>query len=253
MKKLLVALIIICSGLFLFKPVSASTISASDIVWDNGNLLTSSEISKIVEKSNKMYKSNEFYVHVYTETSTNSFNSSYAIAKSDEMMIELYNSLYVDAIIIFLGVSSSTTYNANAIEISCYGNVDRYISSTSAYNVTGGSALEYLQSEEWYDAIDTMIDSLNTKIFLMKLMPHGVILLIALGASIAFAFSLAKNNGSRVTVSHRTYLKEGTAGLLGHYDRYVRTTVTRTPRSTSSSGGGRSGGGGRSSGGGRSF
>ena len=90
-------------------------------------------------------------------------------------------------------------------------------------------------------------------------------LLNAMIASIVGAIAvaiMAINSKGKITVNSKTYMDPRNSRLLGHWDRYIRTTTTRTRKPENNNhggGGGGFGGGGVSrgghshSGGGRSF
>lgn len=72
-------------------------------------------------------------------------------------------------------------------------------------------------------------------------------LLIALALGGAIVGGMAYTAGGRVTVNSSTYLNQSNSKVIGAYDHYIRTTVTRVKRETQDNNNHSSGGGGSSS------
>lgn len=77
-------------------------------------------------------------------------------------------------------------------------------------------------------------------------------LVLAFGISLIIILVLISHSKGKMTVNGDSYMDDSNSRVLGRYDRYIRTTTTRTKISSSSSGGhgGGGGGGGGSHGGG---
>lgn len=267
MKKIIVFIAVFCTGLMLTFNINSNEVNAlSDVsimnnvsvVDDGANVYSSSNVTEIESKSKEIFDKYDINLHVltYGEYGLNSYSAG---VYADKFVSENYGTdiMYQDVIVIVVGVNPSNSTGGNHVEIVSYGIASNYISSNEAYNLINGTAYSYLEKLQWYNATIELISNIDSHIsftiLLGNLLPHGIVLGIALLVSIAYVVSLVSSRGSRSTVSHSTYSKPDSNRLLGRYDRYLRTTVTRTPiQSSSSGGGGRGGGGGRSSGG-RSF
>lgn len=268
MKKIIMFIAVLCTALMVTFSANSNvvtalsdvtTISNVPVVYDGANVYSTSNITKIESMSKEIFDKYEINLHVrtYGEQGLNSYTAG---IYADEFVSENYGSdiYFQDVIVIVFGVNPANTTGGNHVEIISYGIASNYISSNEAYDLTGGTVFSYLQKLEWYNATIELIADINSHIsftlLLGNLLPHAIILGIALLAAIAYVASLVSSRGGRSTVSHSTYTKPGSNRLLGRYDRYLRTTVTRTPiQSSSSGGGGRGGGGGGRSSGGRSF
>lgn len=85
-------------------------------------------------------------------------------------------------------------------------------------------------------------------------MPWPVLVIAPMAVAGIGIFLMIQNSGGKKTTNNKTYMENETSGLTAQRDDYIRTSVSRTysPRSSGTSGGGRSSGGGGRSGGGRS-
>jgi uncharacterized protein len=101
--------------------------------------------------------------------------------------------------------------------------------------------------ESSYDGPSDYYGEKEDNIFYNTLVQLGIALAIG-GISVGV---MAANSGGRITVHNRTYLNEGTSGVVDSRDDYIRTTTTkvRKPQNNNNGGGRSSGGGGISSGG----
>lgn len=105
------------------------------------------------------------------------------------------------------------------------------------------ACVKYLELAYKYVNIATFMDpdSLFLKLWFQLVLGFGISLIIIL--------IMVHNSKGKMTVNGNSYLDEAHSRVLGRYDRYIRTTTTRTKISSSSGGGGGSHGGGGGGGG----
>ncbi len=253
MKKLLVLIIFIIPMFFITQNVySTSPINNVEYVVDEtGSRLSSSQISTLTSTVLEMKEEYDIDIHIVIASSVNEHIVSY----SNRYISDIYGTTNVDAILIVLAdyyiYSDGST--KRQIEISCYGDVDKLISSNDAYNLTGDAVYDYFVAYQYYNCLTQLLidmdEEIASSILFNKILPHLIIGGIAIVVAAAVVVSSIFSRGGKKTISNYTYMDKNSAKILGRYDRYVRTTVTRTPKQSSSGGSG--GGGGRSSGGGR--
>lgn len=250
MRKILIIFILFIP-LLLTNSVSAS----SDYIKDDANIYTSSQKISLLEAMNEITDEYDIDVYLITFETLTGNQQSAAIKYSNSFIIDIYGNYNVEAIVIIIDSNYGNSYG-RWVEISTYGSVGNVLSSNDCYNLT--SPFSSVGSGNLYNPTLTMITNMKseikTSLLMNKLIPHIIILVISLAVASLVVVSLIFNRGAQKTVSNYTYMDKNTGSILGRYDRYMRTTVVRTPRSSGGSGsGGRSGGGGRSSGGGRGF
>lgn len=255
MKKIIVLLSLVLTTLLFSGNVSATNVD----VMNSNDLVTNSEATNIIDIANEIKKKYDVNVHFYIYDDEIYSNPSDLLVqqaaenKANDFMLGEYGGYDNDVIVIILGYNSKSYSSSNKwLEINCYGNTDKYISNNKASSLFSDFADKFSQTNDYAVSLEYLIEKINSAMLMTKIVPHLIILGVGVIIACSLTVSLAYSRGSKRTVSYNTY--SNNHKLLGHYDRYVRTTVTRTPRQTSSGGsGGGSGGGGRSSGGGGRF
>lgn len=135
-----------------------------------------------------------------------------------------------------------------------------YMNQEKGVNVAPATGDQYTgkgYGESSYDGPSDYYGKKEDNIFYNTFVQLGIALVIG-GVAVGV---MAANSGGRITVHNRTYLNDGTSGVVDSRDDYIRTTTTkvRKPQNNNTGGGRSSGGGGISSGGnshsggGRSF
>lgn len=258
MKKLIIIISIVLLPLFIINGISAQSTSKTNII-DSANLYSVQEENELLSQMKEIYEKYQIDVHILTMES---------MATNEELYInnyvkDLYNTEQpnydVDAVVILITLKGYYNSNQRWIEISNYGYASEVISSYDVDNLTY-KFTSRVGTSEYFDATSYLVDDVYNQIFktqlMNNLMPHIIILVAALVISGLIGYSLVFNRGTKRTVSNYTYMNKETSKVLGRYDRYMRTTVVRTPRQQNSGGSSGSrggGGGGRGSGGGRGF
>ena len=151
--------------------------------------------------------------------------------------------IILDEVVPFL--SASEYYGAFSSYIS---EIDKYMALEPASNSIHTEEDNLNYNENYYNETKTK-GAFFSILFnlLISTVIAGIIVMI-----------MVINSKGKVTVNQNTYLDPKNSRVLGHWDRYIRTVVTKKHKpkennSSSSGGGGRSSGGHSHSGGGRSF
>ena len=246
-------------------------------IQDEANVLTDAEEAELWANCMSISKKHDISIFILT---TNSVPTNRKLYIEDFYDTNI-NSILVDSIIILVNMDR----NNRGVEIQGYGLCEFWISD-DRIEIILDKIVTFLSASEYYGAFSTYIsevdkymalepasnsihteeDNLNysenyyneTKI---KGMFLGVLFNLLISTVIAgiIVMIMVINSKGKVTVNQNTYLDPKSSRVLGHWDRYIRTTVTKKPKpkennnSTSRGGGGRSSGGHSHSGGGRSF
>lgn len=227
-----------------------NTASAETIIQDDAEILSSSEETELQSLCNKIDK--EYNTSVYIWTDNNISGSDDFGSIMEQFVASQPNK---DVIILMVGM-----YPGDRIyEVQGYGTAQDMLTNKRCSKI-----LDYMYNDmadgNYYDAVKTFCQKsykymgrqpkLDNIIFSPLLQ-----LVICLLAGIITISVIAYNSGGRTTINSNTYLDMNNSRVIGSFDRYTHTTVTRTPKpknNTSSTGGG-GGGASHSSGGGRSF
>lgn len=256
--------------------------AAADIdhVQDLADILTDEEEASLREDCISYGDLNEIDIFILT---TNS------VPKNRKVYIEDFYDSHADILTDAVFVLVNMDPDERGVEMQGYGQcefslsddrIDQLLDGIVPYLSDGAyydAFCYYLQEVDYYmsieatsDYVHTEQDNINYDEYYaeeVELTPFEYIvfnLIVAAGASgvltlIIFIISLFRRGGS-VTTNRNTYMDVSNSRILGHWDRYIRTTTSRRPKpkdnnSSGSShiGGGVSSGGSSHSGGGRSF
>lgn len=129
--------------------------------------------------------------------------------------------------------------------------VDNYMSmeATSDYVHTEEDNEKYVEDNIYYPEDYTQSEAYKKEIFKQKTLFN--LLIGAVVGAVSVGIMLINSKG-KITVNSNTYRDPKNTRLLGHWDRYIRTTTTRTRKPENNNnhgGGGGFGGGGISAGG----
>ena len=97
----------------------------------------------------------------------------------------------------------------------------------------------FLTREDYRGCIDTFIEELPEEIAVYKAIRIGIIFIISLIFWNVLIFAISRTYGNKDTTTENTYLSENSR-ILGRRDIFIRKTVTKVRKSSSSSGGGSS-------------
>ena len=257
--------------------------AAADIdhVQDLADILTDDEEAKLREDCISYSDLNEIDIFILT---TNSVPKNRKVYIED--FYDSHDDILTDAVFVLVNMDP----DARGVEMQGYGQCEFSLSDDRIDNVLDGivpylsdgayydAFCYYLQEVDYYmsieatsDYVHTEQDNINYDEYYaeeVELTPFEYIifnLIIAAGAGGVFTLiiviiSLFRRGGS-VTTNRNTYMDVSNSRVLGHWDRYIRTTTTRrrkpkdddNDRGSSFIGGGVSSGGNSHSGGGRSF
>ncbi len=241
----------IAAGICLLGPVSpvlAADTSELPSINDTADIYTPSEEASLQAMIDAADKETGTQIYIVTDPD---------LSMSDDY--ERYGEAYAeridasDKVILVIGMRPGD----RVYVIQGYGTAQEYLNNTRADKVADhmqsdmragnyyAAAHTYIRETQSYLGRNPMLDNFVFKSYfqiLICLAIGGIVLVIVISG-----------RGGKMTADRKTYQDESAPGLIGHYDRYVRTTTTRTKRSSSSGGGGGGGGGGHSSSGGHSF
>lgn len=223
-------------------------------VIDEAGLLSTSEETTLESYCDDLYSEYSIDFIIMIKYNVGAFTDQEAVDIIDDYYLENYNG---DDACITMVMINSLDSSDRIIQYICYNNAKNILT-----NSLGDSALDIAIDEFNYDGsssyavlfeslLEAYDEKISSNIVLLKLKPHLIIAGFALLISGVFIFGLIYNSSAKDTVNNKTY--ESNSKILGRYDRYVRSTVTKMhkPKSNGGSSGGRSRAGG--SGGGRRF
>ena len=249
-KKLLKYNIFLVFVLFIIYIPVHSTASAETIIQDDAGILSPNKEPEIQSLCDKIYKEYNTSVYIWTD---NSISGSDDFGSIMEQFVASHSNK--DVIILMVGM-----YPGDRIyEIQGYGTAQVMLTNKRCSKI-----LDYMHSDmadgNYSDAVKTFCQKAYKYMGKPPKLDNIIFsplfqLIICLVAGIVPVSVIAYNSGGRTTTNSNTYLDKNNSRVIGSFDRYTHTTVTRTPKpknNTSSSAGG-GGGSSHSSGGGRSF
>ncbi|MSS64108.1 TPM domain-containing protein [Velocimicrobium porci] len=257
---------------------SASKKNTVKFIYDNDNLFTDEQADKLKKKCKKLKKLYDFNSVILTDGET-SDDPQIRVEDFYDENADILN----DAVILYINMTDRN------VRIDGFG-ACQYIFDNKTIDSILDELIPYLADENCYKAsvhflnrandfavTDTSSTAYsedtknNNSSSTDEEISFGGKTLIVFGISILIGAVtvgiMLYNSSARITTTGNTYLDPRNARILAHWDRYVRTTTTRTPKpkddsnhnNSSTNFGGGSGGGGVSSGGhshsggGRSF
>lgn len=248
-KKLLKYNIFLVMFLFITYIPVHSTASAETIIQDDAGILSPDKEPELQNLCDNIYK--EYNTSVYIWTDNNISGSDNFGSLMEQFVASQSNK---DVIILMIGM-----YPGDRIyEIQGYGNAQNMLTDKRCSKI-----LDYMYNDmadgNYYDAVKTFCQKSYKYMGKPPKLDNIIFspvfqLVICLVAGIVTVSVIAYNSGGRTTTNSNTYLDMNNSRVIGSFDRYTHTTVTRTPKpknNTNSSSGG--GGSSHSSGGGRSF
>lgn len=163
---------------------------------------------------------------------------------------------YKDAVIFTINITDPSSSYYRYADVSGQG-VGKEKMDNSRCDTLFEHLKELLSDGNYYDACVKYLELAYKYVNIATFMdPDSLFLQLWFQIAFAFLISLiiilvmAHNSKGKMTVNANSYLDDAHSRVLGRYDRYVRTTTTRTKiSSSSSSGGGGSHGGGGGGGG----
>lgn len=227
--------------------------SAETIIQDDAGIIADSKEIEMQNLCDRIYK--KYSTSVYIWTSPNISGSMDFGYEMEQFVLAHKNT---DVIILMIGM-----YPGDRIyEIQGYGVAQDMLTDKRCSKI-----LDYMYDDmadgQYYSAIEKFCNRAYTymgkppKLDSLIFSPLIQLILCLVVAIVSVALA-AYNSGGHTTTNSHTYLDKNNSRVIGRFDRYTHTTVTRRPKPKpqSGSGGGssgRSGGSSHSSGGGRSF
>lgn len=249
MKKLSFRIPLMIAFVLIFTTVfsgffTTSTVKAEDNrqrVYDTDNLLSDSEISKLETAAAKY--SEKWGYDFLILTTRNQYESD-TISQSDSFYSE-YSTTYSQPDCIIYTIDMGCRY----ADVSAQGEpqTKRELDNSRCTKVFEKTKSN-LSDGKYYDACIKYIKTVNSYLKVKPgINPDNIFLKLWFQILLSFGIGglvvgiMAFNSGGKVTTTSVTYLDSKTSRIVARHDHYIRTTTTRTKRS-SDSGGGSSGG-----------
>lgn len=215
------------------KIVKADDISTYH-VYDEANILTDEEEETLSMEINEVEKQINGNLLIYTYSEND--NIDYHVDSWYTNIFPLLNTSIKDGTFIYaINMETRTTL------IIGYDAFDKYNFSDNSSIVTDSA--RYLSNEEYLKSCEYFIYNINSyrTMYIVK----KVIIFLVVDFIIVFLimFSLVHNSGGKRTTTFRNYLNKNKSTIYGERDIYLRKTVTKHAKSSSSSSGGHSSGG----------
>lgn len=252
----IVLAITLCIG-FLFP--THSLMAASDIqrVWDYTDSLSQEQIQTLEEEAETRYSQTGYnYLIVITDTLQEyDYEQTGQCERDCERYSEAFyssfltenGSKFADCAILTLDINPNIRY----ADISGQGSLKSTYLNSDRCTSASKRLVEDFSEDNWYNGCLTFYKTLDRYIKIKPgIDPESIFLktwfqlILAVAISAIIILINALHLGGKMTVSQRTYLDETKSRLIGKHDHYIRTSVHKTKRSSSSGGSGGSGGGG---------
>lgn len=254
--------------LFIFLPKHYASAS-EDVshVWDYGNCFSESEYEQLEELAEQYSKDSFYDFFIVTTTSRTEYDythstsaeedcKNYAYAFYQKCKDNSFNLSKEGACVLVLDISEH-----RYAFIQTFGPLkESGLLKESRRESIIDKITEEFGSDNWYEGCKTYLDTASRYIKIKPAMnPESIFLKLwfqlLLAAIIGFLIVLcnAIHMGGKMTVNDRTYLDESRSRLVGKHDHYIRTSVTKTKRSSDNDSGNSSSGGGDSGGSGGHF
>ncbi|MEG2513022.1 MAG: TPM domain-containing protein [Acetivibrio sp.] len=248
-----------------------------EYVVDGADIFSDEEETQLLAECQALFESQDIHAVLLTTNSIDSTRKQYI-----EDYYDSREEVLGDAVLLLINMQSDD----RGVEIQGYGSCEFTISDDRISSILD-EILPYLKEAAYYDAASAFLqlcdfyisqgastnqqhtqadnDAYNevnnphaSRDAFIKQSFFNLMIGLILGAVVVFI--MAYQSGGKMTASQSTYLDSGSSKVLGHYDRYIRTTTSRIPKpkpqdnsSGSGFGGGVSSGGNSHSGGGSSF
>lgn len=236
----------------LFSPslLTYNIADAETIIQDDADIISGNEETSLQSLCDKIFKEYNTSVYIWTD---NDISGSDDFGSIMEQFVASYNNK--DVIILMAGMHPGD----RIYEIQGYGTAQEMLTNKRCSKI-----LDYMYDDmadgNYYDAIKTFCDKSYKYMGKPPKLDNIIFspvfqLVICLVAGIVPITIIAYNSGGHTTTNSNTYLDTNNSRVIGSFDRYTHTTVTRTPKpqNNNSSGSSGSSGSSHSSGGGRSF
>lgn len=266
-----------CISPFTFQTAKAE--ADIDHVQDLADILTDEEEESLREECTFYGDWNEIDIFILTTNSVPENRKLYI-----EEFYDAHDDILTDTVLILVDMDPDN----RGVEIQGYGQcefsisddrIDQMLDEVVPY-LSDGNYYDafccYLKEVDYYMSIEATSDYVHTEqdninydeyyaeneeLSAVDYIIFNLLLAVGVGAvSVLVMFIFSKLGGGSVTTNRNTYMDTGNSRILGHWDRYIRTTTSRVRKPKENSdggsnfrGGGVSGGGHSHSGGGRGF
>lgn len=233
--------------LFIFLPKHYASASEDVIrVWDHGNCFSPTEYEQLEDLAEKYSTDSSYEFLIVTTTSRTEYD--YSQSSSAEENCKNYAAAFYKNYV--------NTYPELSQKGACVLVLDlsenRYASIQAFGKLKGSGLLKQsrcqtiidkitkdFHSDNWYEGCDTYLDTASRYVKIkFGIDPESIFLklwfqlLLALVVGILIVLFNAINMGGKMTVNDRTYLDDSRSRLIGKHDHYIRTSVTKTKRSS---------------------
>lgn len=244
----LIPILLLLAFCMLLRPLTSEASSTDQKIYDNGAVLTSEEKDGLESMSRKYLSSQNLNIIIMTTDDP-------SLPDCEEVLTSFYDDNIYDpdnsgADSVLLGLDMA---NRDVILLSFGDGRDRLDENRLTLireKITKGlTAGNYEKAFKTYMRLSVQYRKLKPGInpdnLFLQTWFQLVAALVIGGITVS---AMIYKRKTPITTSGGTYLDQGNSRLLARYDRYIRTTVTKTkrpdpPSSSSSSSGGRSGGG----------
>lgn len=231
-------LITIFSCILPYNTGKAYSVVAGQKVYDDGNLFTPDQISKLTEHIQKVEKKCENEIYILTTYENDGYYSDEYI---DVFFDEGHNkkNLFGEDTIILL-FNMSYTPGQSEIYMSSYGRMEnKFPNYNDIYAVTDSMA-SYCKDHDFYGACIDGLDKIETKVTTNYFIFHTwfqVVTAIVIASIIVGIMAISRS--TPMTTNAYSYMDEKNSKLRFKHDNYIRTTVTKKkkPQNNSSGGG----------------
>lgn len=227
MKRILSTLLLL---VLLVLPLLSSTrvFAKASAVQDDAGLLEEAERNTLDSMIQRIADSSGLTVRIFTVDSLNGRNGT-------KYLDDLEDTLNLpNAVFILIDLSIDNTEN-RAYYINTFDDANTNYFNQKRRDAIRDAAISELKKGNYYEGLHVSLEMIETY---SKTNPRTdsllyqswFQLLLCLLISGITVFYMAYTSGGKETTTFATYLKEEDSGLLGQYDHYLRTTVTRVKR-----------------------
>lgn len=233
--------------LFIFLPKYYASASEDVIrVCDYGNCFSETEYKQLEELADKYSTDSSYEFLIVTTTSRAEYDYTQSTDIEKEYrnyasaFYENYANTYVElskkgACILVLDVSAN-----RSVAIEAFGKLkESGLMKESRRKAIINEITKDFSTDNWYEGCKTYLDTASRYVKIKPSMnPNSIFLklwfqlLLAVVVGFLIVLFNAINMGGKMTVNDRTYLDENSSRLIGKHDHYIRTSVTKTKRSS---------------------
>ena len=258
LKQLKYLLLPLALFLFIFLPKHYASASEDVIrVWDHGNCFSPTEYEQLENLAEKYSTDSSYEFLIVTTTSRAEYDYTHSTNAEDDCknyafaFYEKYSDTYSElskkgACVLVLDLSENRYAFIQAFgELKESGLLKENRRKSIIEKIT-----EDFSSDNRYEGCKTYFDTASRYVKIKPSMnPNSIFLklwfqlLLAVVVGFLIVLFNAINMSGKMTVNDRTYLDENRSRLIGKHDHYIRTSVTKTKRSSDNDSGNSSGGG----------